>query len=92
MVVAYHFTKILMWICARGALDDDARQEELVSKLLLPLLAQGCRNDDEETSTSLRPALCHDERSLDGFPKPDLICENRACRQRRAQREQAAST
>ena len=69
-------------------LQDAARQEELFLKLLVPLLAQVGRGDDQDAPLALRPALREDQTRLDGLAEPDLVGEDRPPGQGGAEREQ----
>jgi hypothetical protein len=69
-------------------LKNGARKEKLFGKLLVPLLAEVGRRDDEDAPFALRPLLGNDEARLDGFTQTDLVGEQRALRQRRVKRKQ----
>jgi len=66
----------------RPRLEDAARQEELLAQLLVPLLAQVRRRDDEDAAPALCPALRQHEAGLDRLPEADFVGEDRAARQR----------
>lgn len=60
-----------------------AWQEELPAQLLVPLLPQVRRRDDEDAPFSLRSLLRDDQPGLNGFSKSYLVRKNGSFRQRR---------
>ena len=59
-------------------LKNGAREEEFFGNLLMPLLAEVGRRDDEDASFALGPLLGNDEARLDGFAETDLVGEESA--------------
>ena len=69
-------------------LQDAAGQEELLGQLLIPLLAQIGRRDDQDAPLALRPFLREDQARLDGLAETDLVGQQRALGERRLEGEQ----
>ena len=57
-------------------------QAKFVLKLLMPLLAQVGRNDNQNAAPTLSPALQDDQPRLDGFSQPHLISQDHPFGQR----------
>ena len=77
---------------ARGVVtarfQDQTLQVELVLQLLVPLLAQVGRNDDEDAPLALGPVLGDDQARFDGLPQTHFVGQDDAPRQRIAAGEQ----
>lgn len=58
--------------------EDQPLQAELVLQLLMPLLAQVRRNDDEHLPPPFRPALGDDQAGFDGLAQTNLVGEDHA--------------
>ena len=58
--------------------EDQPLQAELVLQLLMPLLAQVRRNDDEHLPPPFGPALGKDQAGLDGLAQTNLVGEDHA--------------
>ena len=58
--------------------EDQPLQAELVLQLLMPLLAQVRRNDDEDLPPPLGPALGKDQAGFDGLAQTNLVGEDHA--------------
>ena len=69
-------------------LEDAARQEELLGQLLMPLLAQVGRRDDQDAPLALRPLLREHEPGFDGLAEADFVGQQRALRERRLEGEE----
>ena len=72
----------------RLRLQDAARQKKLFGQLLIPLLAQVGRRDDENPPPALRSFLREHEARFDGLAQADLIRQQRTFRKRRLESEQ----
>ena len=68
-------------------LDQAARQEELFTQLLMPLLPEVGGGDDENAALAFRPALRKYEARFDGLAESDLVRQQRAFGERRAEGE-----
>lgn len=71
----------------RLGFQDAAREEKLLRKLLVPLLAQIGRRNNEHAAPALRPLLRDHEAHLDGLAQAHLVGKDRALRKRRAEGE-----
>ena len=65
-----------------------ARDQELLEQLLLPLLAQARRRDDQDAALALGPVLRDDDARFDRLPEADLVGEDDAVQVRRLEREE----
>ena len=63
-------------------LQNQRLQTEFVLQLLMPLLAQVGRYDDEDAALALGPALGNDQARFDGFAQPHLVGKDDAFGQR----------
>ena len=68
--------------------EDQPLQAELVLQLLVPLLAQVRRHDDEQLAPPFGPALRDDQTGLDGLAQTDLVGQDHAARKGIAAGEQ----
>lgn len=68
--------------------ENDRGKVELLVEFLTPLLAQVGGYDDKQVPLSLGPFLRNEQPCLDRLPKPNLICEDCALRERTAKREE----
>ena len=71
---------------------DPAGQEELLGQLLIPLLAQVGRRDDQDAPLALRPLLRQHQAGFDGLAETDFVGQQRALGKRRLKANRAAST
>lgn len=58
--------------------EDQPLQAELVLQLLVPLLAQVRRNDDEDLPPPFGPTLGKDQAGFDGLTQTNLVGEDHA--------------
>jgi hypothetical protein len=72
--------------------EDAAGQEELLGQLLIPLLAQVRRRDDQDAPLALRPLLGEHQTRLDGLAETDLVGQQRALGEGELKANSAAST
>ena len=72
---------ILDRLSERLGLKDRGGQAELVCQLLMPLLAQIGRHDDEDVTLALGPALCDQQASLNGLTQAHLVGQDHAFRE-----------
>jgi hypothetical protein len=75
----------------KGGLEDEGGEGELVLEFLLPLLAEGGREDQQDAAAALGPTLRDDDGGLDGFAEPDLVGEDDALREGERKAKRAAS-
>ena len=68
--------------------EDAAGEEKFLVQLLIPLLPQIGRRDDENAPPPLSPFLGEHQAGLDCFSKADLIRKQRALGERRLEREE----
>ena len=68
--------------------EDERLDEELLQKLPVPLLAEGSRNDAEDSAFAFGPKLTDDESRLDSLAQADFIGQDRTTGQRRLESEQ----
>ena len=73
-----------------AGIEDERRDEELLLQLLHPLVSQRGGNDGQDTPAALGPELADDEAGLDGLPEPNLVGQEGAVGQRRAEREEGS--
>ena len=57
---------------------DAAGQEEFLGQLLMPLLAEVGRRDDQNAPLALRPFLREHQARLDGLAQADFVRQQRA--------------
>ena len=65
-------------------------KKELIQQLLVPLLAKIGRQDDQNSSFSLRPFLGYDYSRFDGFAQSHLICQDSPFGQGRPEGKQSS--
>ena len=65
-----------------------SRQRELLTQLLLPLLTQRGRGDDEDAALTLCPVLADDDPGLDRLTEANLVSQDHSICERGLQREQ----
>ena len=68
--------------------ENPAGQEELFGQLLIPLLAQVGRRDDQNAPLALRPLLRKHQAGLDGLAQAHFVGQQRAFGKRRVEGEQ----
>ncbi len=71
-------------------LQQAAGQKELLGQLLIPLLAQVGRRDDQDAPLALRPLLREHQARLDGFAQAHFVGQQRALRERRSESKQGS--
>ena len=70
------------------AVENQGLDAELLQQLLMPLLAQVGRHDDQDVPAPLGPALRDHQAGLDRLAQPHLVGQDHALRQRVAEGEQ----
>lgn len=74
----------------RPGVEDDRGDEELLLQFLNPPVPQGRRDDGEDPPPALGPELADDEARLDSLAEPDLVGQERAAGQGRAERKECS--
>jgi hypothetical protein len=70
------------------ALNNGGRERELFGKLLAPLLAQACRDNQKNAPFAFGPSLRDYKARLDRFAEADFVGEDDTFRKRRRQGEE----